>query len=186
MSRKFGPKRTVRSQIAHDRTVRSQIAHDRTVIEKSSNFKLLNRNIRGSDSRSVKSYTILGISRTTYFNWETIQRSEPIEPRYRTICENPFDSQTMSELRSTKSYVLVTTRRSHWDNNAPLLQCPHAETRAGSLRVSKAIKLRRKISKLQATLPATGSTRRVEHFIQLHPSPIRTASGRNRGRKLTV
>ncbi|KAI5335563.1 hypothetical protein L3X38_025696 [Prunus dulcis] len=37
----------------------------------------------------------------------------------------------MSELRSAKSYALVTTSRLHWDNNAPLLQCPRAATRAG-------------------------------------------------------
>ncbi|KAI5345182.1 hypothetical protein L3X38_013061 [Prunus dulcis] len=63
---------------------------------------------------------------------------------------------------------------------------PRAATRAGSAWVCREISGDGKISTPELTLPATDSTRRVEHIIQLHQGPIRTASGRNRRRKLTV
>ncbi|KAI5353396.1 hypothetical protein L3X38_006289 [Prunus dulcis] len=63
---------------------------------------------------------------------------------------------------------------------------PRAATRAGSAWACREISDDGKISTPELTLPATDSTRRVEHIIQLHQGPIRTASGRNRRRKLTV
>ncbi|KAI5332532.1 hypothetical protein L3X38_022661 [Prunus dulcis] len=63
---------------------------------------------------------------------------------------------------------------------------PRAATHAGSAWVCREISGDGKISTLELTLPATDSTRRVEHIIQLHQGPIRTASGRNRRRKLRI
>ncbi|CAL9009887.1 unnamed protein product [Prunus brigantina] len=41
----------------------------------------------------------------------------------------PFETLTVSKLKSEHTYALVTSRGSHWDKNAPQLQCPRATTR---------------------------------------------------------
>ncbi|CAL2230093.1 unnamed protein product [Prunus armeniaca] len=53
----------------------------------------------------------------------------------------PFEALTVSKFRSAKSYVLVTSRGSHWDKNAPsysahapaALGCPKRYRIAGKL-----------------------------------------------------
>ncbi|KAH0972831.1 hypothetical protein GBA52_024987 [Prunus armeniaca] len=66
-----------------------RITRDRTIgrLSFNANFKLLNRNIRGSDSRSVNSDMILGMHRSTYIEIKSIQRSKHVEPGQRLICD---------------------------------------------------------------------------------------------------
>ncbi|CAL2249536.1 unnamed protein product [Prunus armeniaca] len=65
----------------------------------------------------------------------------------------PFGTLTVSKLKSEHTYALVTSRGSHWDKNAPQLQCPRAATRTGSAWVSKAITHRRKNHKSRLKTP---------------------------------
>ncbi|CAL8085841.1 unnamed protein product [Prunus armeniaca] len=87
----------------------------------------------------------------------------------------PFGTLTVTKLKSEHTYALVTSRGSHWDKNAPQLQCP----RAGSAWVSKAITHRRKNHKSRLKTPTLGKTPNLESLLFLDVPQKLTGSGRN-------
>ncbi|CAL2228772.1 unnamed protein product [Prunus armeniaca] len=87
----------------------------------------------------------------------------------------PFGTLTVSKLESEHTYVLVTSRGSHWDKNAPQLEC-HAPAARGGVQSNID---RQRTSKSRATLTATTAIRQVEQLIQLRQRPIRMESGWN-------
>ncbi|CAL9004692.1 unnamed protein product, partial [Prunus brigantina] len=75
----------------------------------------------------------------------------------------------------------VTSRGSHWDKNAPQLQCP----RPRNTWVSKAISHHRETSKSRLKTPTLGKTPYLEPlllFLGKHKKLV--GSGRNRDRKI--
>ncbi|CAL9012888.1 unnamed protein product [Prunus brigantina] len=92
------------------------------------------RSIRDSDSQSTSSYTILEVQRTTYLKLRLIERSEPIEPKYRILGttsirlsnDNQFQIQAYCRAQDSKENILqyngpprrgpcaTTCRRHEW------------------------------------------------------------------------